>query len=101
MWSNGTLQVHFVCYFNNESGVLIQEFLSSCIHEDITIFFYVLCFTTGVKFMFVKSEHHTREQEEKMKFESQIFLMTPRFKENWSCPVVTIKSVTNATALDS
>jgi hypothetical protein len=51
--------------------------------------------------MFVKSEHHTREQEEKMKFESQIFVMRPRFKENWSCPVVTIKSVTNATALDS
>jgi hypothetical protein len=51
--------------------------------------------------MFVKSEHHTREQEEKMKFESQIFVITPRFKENWSCPVVTIKSVTNATALDS
>jgi hypothetical protein len=51
--------------------------------------------------MFVKSEHHTREQEERKKFTSQIFLMTPRFKENWSCPVVTIKSVTNATALDS
>jgi hypothetical protein len=44
---------------------------------------------------------HTREQEEKMKFESQIFVTTSRFKENWSCPVVTIKSVTNATALDS
>ena len=51
--------------------------------------------------MFVKSEHHTREQEKRKKFESQMFEMTPRFKENWSCPLVTTKSVTNATALDS
>jgi len=67
----------------------------------ILLFFYVLCFATGVKFMFVKSEHHTREQEKRKKFESQMFEMTPRFKENWSYPLVIIKSVTCATALDS
>jgi len=67
----------------------------------ILLCFDVLCFATGVKFKFVKSEHHTREQEERKKFESQIFEMTPRIKENWSCPLVTPKSVTNATALDS
>ena len=57
----------------------------------ILLFFYVLCFASGVTFMFVKSEHHTSEQEKRKKFESQIFEMTPRFIENWSCPAVTIK----------
>jgi hypothetical protein len=65
------------------------------------LFFDFICFTTGVKFMFIKSEHHTREQEDRKKSESQILQLTPRFKENWSCPVVTIKSVTYATAFDS
>lgn len=51
--------------------------------------------------MFVESEHRTREQEERKTSESHILQMTPKFKENWSCPVVTIKSVTNAIALDS
>jgi len=44
----------------------------------ILLFFDVLCFATGVKFIFVKSEHHTRQQEERKKFESQIFEMTPK-----------------------
>jgi hypothetical protein len=71
---------------------------SFCIYRDI-IFFILSALqlelsssllSSFVKFMFVKSDHHTRQQEERKKSESQIFEMTPRFEENWSHTVVTI-----------